>query len=55
MLLLSSIRNKCRGEDKQLFMKEKSIKILKIHCLITNIEGYQKTYNRVLRKHKYRI
>ena len=47
MLLLSSIRNKCRSEDKQLFMKEESIEILKIHCLITNIEGYQKMYNHV--------
>ena len=47
MLLLSSIRNKCRSEDKQLFMKEESIEILRINCLITNTEGYQKIYNHV--------
>ena len=47
MLLLSSVDNKCRSEDKQLFMKEESIEILKIHCLITNIERYQKIYNHV--------
>ena len=55
MLLLSSVHNKCRSKDKQLFMEEESIEILKIHCLITNIEGYQKIYNHVWRKHKYRI
>ena len=32
---------------KQLFIQEESIEILKIHCLITNIEGYQKMYNHV--------
>ena len=47
MLPLSNIFNKCRSEDKQLFMKEESIQILKIHCLITNIEGYQKINNHV--------
>ena len=47
MLLLSSIRNKCRSEDKQLFMKEESIEILEIYCLMTNIEEYQRIYNHV--------
>ena len=45
-LLLSSICKKCRREDEQIFMEEESIKILQILGLITNIEEYQKIYNR---------
>ena len=41
-LLLSSICNKCGSEDEKIFMEEESIEILKILCLITNIEEYQK-------------
>ena len=42
ILLLSIVCNKCRSEEKQLFMEEESIEILKNHCLITDIEQYQK-------------
>ena len=41
-LLLSSICNKCGKKKKKIFMEEESIEILKILCLITNIEEYQK-------------
>ena len=55
ILLLYIVRNKCRSEDKQLFMEEESIEILKSRCLITNIEAYQKIYSHVWRKHISRI
>ena len=54
-LLLSSICNNYGIEDEQIFMEEESIKILKIHGLITNIEQYQKICNHAWRKHKPRI
>ena len=55
ILLLSMVRNKCRSEDRQLFMEEEWIEILKSHCLITNIEAYQKIYSHAWRKHISRI
>ena len=45
-LLLSSICKKRRSEDEQIFMEEELMKILQILGLITNIEEYQKIYNR---------
>ena len=36
------------------FKEEKSIEILKIPCLINNVEEYQKIYNHVSGKHKSR-
>ena len=55
ILLLSIVRKKCRSEDKQLFIEEESVEISKSHCLITNIEKYQKIYSDVWRKHISRI
>ena len=55
ILLLSIVRNKCRSEDKQFFMEEEWIEILKSHCLITNIEEHQKIYSHAWRKHISRI
>ena len=46
-LLLSSICSKCAREDENIFIEEESIEMLKILCLITNIEEYQKIYNHV--------
>ena len=46
-LLLSSICSKCASEDENIFIEEESIEMLKILCLITNIEKYQKIYNHV--------
>ena len=40
-LLLSRICNKCGSEDKKVFMKQESIKILKILGLNNNIEKHQ--------------
>ena len=37
ILVHSIICSKCKNEDKKLFKKEESIKILKILCLIENI------------------
>ena len=40
-LLLSSICNKCRGEDEKVSMEQESTEILKILGLNNNIEKYQ--------------
>ena len=37
----------CGHEYKKIFKEEKSVEILKIFGLITNIEEYQKIYNHV--------
>ena len=44
-LLLSNSCNKRGIEDKQIFIEEKSIKILQFIGLITHIEVHQKIYN----------
>ena len=54
-LVLSIICSKCKNEDEKIFNEEESIKILKIFCLINNIEEYQNIYNNVWRKHESRI
>ena len=46
-LLLSSICAKCGTEVEKIFTEEELIEILKILCLIANMEEYQKIYNYV--------
>ena len=49
---LSIVCTKCGNEYKKIFKEKESVKILQILGLITNIEEYQKIYNRDWRKHK---
>ena len=49
-LCLSVVYSNCGHEYEQIF-KEESTEILKILCLINNIEENQKIYNHVWRKH----
>ena len=46
-LLIFSICNKCGSDDEQTFREEESTKLLKIYCLINDIDKYQKIYNHV--------
>ena len=50
LFLLSVIMNM-----KKIFEEEESIEILKILCLFTNLEEYQKRNDHVWKKHKPRI
>ena len=47
---LSIVYGKCGQEHKETFKEQKSIEILKIISLITNIEEFQKIYNHDRRK-----
>ena len=49
------VYSNCGHEYKKLFEEEESIEILKILCLISNIEEYQKLYDHVWKKHNSRI
>ena len=46
-LSLSIAYGNCGLEYEKIFKEQESIKILKILCLIHNIEEYQKIYNHV--------
>ena len=39
-LVLSIICHKCKNENEKIFEEEESIEIIKIFCLIKNIEKY---------------
>ena len=49
---ISIVCSRCAHEYKKIFKEEKSIKILKILHLITNIEKYHKIYDHDWRKYK---
>ena len=47
--------SKCGHEYEKILKEEESIEILKLLGLINSIEGYQKIYNHVWKRHEWKI